>query len=1468
MKNFTQPGYLLKPPGDPVLLSKTISTYFFKRKIRMLTFILFIKVSIFSLPVLAQAVLVNYDFGSANTGCISNPYRATGITSVLTTSLSCIGDLAGVAVSTPTSFVTNAGAGNCIAMKSPIGGGFDNDYFQFKLGGSNLVNYGAFKVFYNYKVDNSITTLNFQYSTDGTSWTTFSTITTTAGSWISRTEDLSNVSAINLKANIYFRIQIPNVGGAKKDAYIDNFQVNYGCATLQQVSIPASIIQCDGSSVSMMATVTGGNGPLTYQWKKNNNSINGATNSSYTIPAIALSDSGNYSVVASNLCSSVSSLNLKLSVNPLPVISLSAAAVCFSNSNQNLGLNFNANGNPNLYSINWNAAALSAGFVNINNANLPLGTINISVAANTLPATYSGAITVSNFNNCNSISKNFSVTVNPIITGNTVNENQTICSGFIPAIITGNNLSGGNLSYTYLWQSSSSSAVDGFATAAGIYNAANYSPANLSQKTWFRRTVQSGGCADIASAIKIDMYPANQWVGGATGSWNVPSNWCGGVPTAAANISIPANTIIYIESGNAFANSITIATGSSLEMRGASNLSISVGGSLINNGNFNATDCSGKIIFLGNTLIVGTTSFKNIDAFGTIDFGLYSTITGAFTLQPGAVVVANAAVYSYPSSTLIYNNGGTLVRGLEWTSNAVGYPSNVIIQNNTIINFSVTGDGYVYNDLIIEHGAALRMDYAAIAAKLYIGKTVIINGTLVLGNEVGGNIYVGGNWIRNNTGVFINNDREVIFDGPDNFNGNGNATSSIFAPASNILDNDGAYGGEKFAYLLINKSTVADSVLLLSNITITREMVFEKGNFVLGNYDVNLVSNQSRTADIAPITPTSDVEISYDGTGRFIIQRFISNPTSLRSWRLLTAPLQAASAPTVNAAFQQGVVNPDKNNPNGSAGIYNPMPGYGTHITGPGGVYNEAAGFDQGTSSSSILIANPGANSWSSPSATTGYKVTDKQGWMLFIRGDRSFVIGTQYVPAQNTTLAPKGKINWGNISVPVVAEKIVLGNPYPSAISLLNVDFAGTLGRNSTYYMWDPKAQPGRWVTFTGMGNSFVQTSSVSNYTNDGTIESGQAFLVNMINAGNAIFQESDKKPLASSLVGISNGNAQLQSNSTSYAMLRTDLFSANRGEYILADGVLNVFDAGYSNRVDEADAKKLNNIDAVESLSILRNGEKLAIEKRKTVQSTDSIFFAINGLQNGTYQFRINASNFNPLTAAYLEDKFKGNQTSINILGNTNVDFEITADPLSKVSDRFSLVFKTLSGAAPVRFCNQDEWIKDNGIAVEWKVANEINIDTYDIEKSTDGLHFKKINSIASIGNSTAERTYKWVDAAAEKGNNYYRVISKGIDKKQQTSKVAMVNANKINGKIILFPNPVNGGIMRLKFLNMPVGNYSLRLINGLGKTESVIPYYNTGANGIKEILLSESISKGIYLLEISKPGNDKTEIKVIVN
>jgi hypothetical protein len=89
---------------------------------------------------------------------------------------------------------------------------------------------------------------------------------------------------------------------------------------------PQGQTRCAGQSVSFSVAATG-TAPLSYQWRKNNVNIGGATGSSYAISSVSEAHEGNYRCVVTNAFGSATSNQAFLTVNSGPTITQHPASV-------------------------------------------------------------------------------------------------------------------------------------------------------------------------------------------------------------------------------------------------------------------------------------------------------------------------------------------------------------------------------------------------------------------------------------------------------------------------------------------------------------------------------------------------------------------------------------------------------------------------------------------------------------------------------------------------------------------------------------------------------------------------------------------------------------------------------------------------------------------------------------------------------------------------------------------------------------------------------------------------------------------------------------------------------------------------------------------------------------------------------------------------------------------------------------
>ena len=135
-----------------------------------------------------------------------------------------------------------------------------------------------------------------------------------------------------------------------------NVGLNLYAATVITTA-PAGKKVCEGAKETLTVTATGG-GTMTYQWKKDGQDIAGATASSYEIASMNAASAGNYTVVATGACGSVSaSANIVHSTKPVVEL-VEPAETIKAGGKLSLTVNASENG-PTSYKWFFNGTALT-----------------------------------------------------------------------------------------------------------------------------------------------------------------------------------------------------------------------------------------------------------------------------------------------------------------------------------------------------------------------------------------------------------------------------------------------------------------------------------------------------------------------------------------------------------------------------------------------------------------------------------------------------------------------------------------------------------------------------------------------------------------------------------------------------------------------------------------------------------------------------------------------------------------------------------------------------------------------------------------------------------------------------------------------------------------------------------------------------------------------------------------------------
>lgn len=314
----------------------------------------------------------------------------------------------------------------------------------------------------------------------------------------------------------------------------------------------------------------------------------------------------------------------------------------------------------------------------------------------------------------------------------------------------------------------------------------------------------------------------------ATGNWSNPATWTGGnVPDSNESAIIKAGHTVTMDNatyatrdasttttvelngtlqtgmtytnngtttingtfrinagGFATGNSFVYGAASTLIMNHANSTPYSINGSQafwpVANPPFNVTVSANSPTRLDMT-VGAVAGLLSISSELNINLANALTVNGTLRINANGFINTNGPIYG-SASTLDYRSGGVYGRGFEWNASGIGtigvtpgYPNNVTIPTaGTVLDYingaapGAVGVKAIAGNLTISNAtAALHMNYGGVSAggELIVGGNVLVsNGTLTLGQSIGDDLKIGGNFtVTAPNGIFNGNNRSVHF---------------------------------------------------------------------------------------------------------------------------------------------------------------------------------------------------------------------------------------------------------------------------------------------------------------------------------------------------------------------------------------------------------------------------------------------------------------------------------------------------------------------------------------------------------------------------------------------------------------------------------------------------------------------------------------------------------------------------------
>lgn len=656
--------------------------------------------------------------------------------------------------------------------------------------------------------------------------------------------------------------------------------------------------------------------------------------------------------------------------------------------------------------------------------------------------------------------------------------------------------------------------------------------------------------------------------------------------------------------------------------------------------------------FTGSTTVSGgelSTSVAMSSTSYTINGGTFR-IANPNLIPDAANMTISSGTFAVDNSETINNltiSGGTLTvaAGKTLTINGTLTISGGTITNSGTIAYGSSGKlvyatGGSYSATALEWPASsgpkdVTVQTAGTNVSLPGARTITGTLTLSAGTlSIGSNILTLNGPLSYGTGTLTGSSSSSLVIG-----GTGLAQVLNFTAGSRIL---------KDLTLSANATASLGTALDITAGATPGTLIVNSGATLTTGGNLTLKSDANGTARVG----TSAGTIS----GTAIVERYINADVVGRKWHLLSGQSVTGASLTIRQSWQE--------NGSGASNL-------GTWITSPGG----GNGFDGSSNSSSILRYNQATPAWAGVSATNSGSINDEQGYMLFVRGDRTDLPSNATTHA--TVLRTTGALKQGtqaSITVLATGGYTLVGNPFASPIDFES--FFGTTNLQQSFYIWDP-AYAGnygvggyRLVTRSG-GGTYSATPTTGSDATLRYIHSGQAFFLKGL-AGTALVVLDENSKTASTPV--TNPFVNPIGDQQIYVEMRT----VNNTGTVLNDAVRVFFNPANSAGIAD-DVEKISNFG--ENLSVYNQSKTFIVENRPLVGKSDTVFLRIGNMAIKNYRFQLKAIDFvQKNVTAWLEDAFTGKSTPISLNSDvTNIDFSITSDPASAKPDRFRIVFRT---------------------------------------------------------------------------------------------------------------------------------------------------------------------------------------------
>lgn len=180
--------------------------------------------------------------------------------------------------------------------------------------------------------------------------------------------------------------------------------------------------------------------------------------------------------------------------------------------------------------------------------------------------------------------------------------------------------------------------------------------------------------------------------------------------------------------------------------------------------------------------------------------------------------------------------------------------------------------------------------------------------------------------------------------------------------------------------------------------------------------------------------------------------------------------------------------------------------------------------------------------------------------------------------------------------------------------------------------------------------------------------------------------------------------------------------------------------------------------------------------------------------------------------------------------------------------------------STALPVKFTAFTLTRSNHDVLVQWSTSEELNAESFQLERSTDGTNYAAITTISASGNSNTQKNYSYTDRNNTARISYYRIKETDKDGSIVYTVIKTIkNENIAQAEVNIY---ASGNKLVLEFNQQAKGNVVVRFITMGGQVAD----QQTLNQPSGQVILNNKL-KGHYVIMVSNNQDLQTARQIIL-